>query len=896
VKQTVLYLFLYCIAWHFSFLQAEEEKLLSSQMGTIVVTYQIDQQGQRLDRVRFWLINQHQERTLYPKKDEFVAHSHAGLDRTVVITHLPVGKYRIEFLIPNTDHYFEEIPSREMHLTEGSVVKIDQVIRPRSIINSALTASDQKENDLALVTINNNPFFPNQLSYPYDLDFNSAPPPGIPARFATFKLSTNRPVFWRLILDNQEIFSFKGPIDNLSIPPGQNYYLLADQLPGFTLVMSPRNPFPVEPAQAIRMELFYQRDTGIVNIRAKLSNPQEKVVILLTSLDQHSFFEAELHRLKESDRWQSAPLPTGRYAVSFLSPKVLQKVSEQQIVIEKGRHTVLRPHASQRTNEVLPPIQGNLQIQTGIEQAIFTLNTENGTLIEQGQGTDYHFNHLKPGSYLLNFSSSNPQLFLAPASQKIQIEANQNLTIKVDYLKKSAVNVNSNIDEFALTIYALPQRQVILKETATTGSLAFYLADGDYIFTYQPLKDASLISKNIPVTIKDAIPQTIDIPAEESGQSTFSSKQRAASTLQTPSQRAGISVKTNLVTSQFTLQDTTHSSSKVSHFQGKTNFIPLQTAGNFRIIFDSVPNYQTPDPIEVARQANDHTLIEVDYLAGDAFVNVLEGPAIIGDPFTDNQQNERPAKEVFVAKFAIAAYETTNSQYADWLTKAFQSKKIQWDSVKPGHLVDEEGHLLCRMLSATPTSQIASSIQENQVFFTPIPGKENYPVIEVTWYGANAYCKDKGYRLPAETEWEKAAGMLQASKDNPAKRFKYGFSQDVIERTWANYRISNQSSYQVLTTPVGFYNGINTLPLTINDNTSLRTHLAQSPSGAYDMSGNVWEWVTTESSQEAVDQVVKGGCYDSTAQGVRVSERLTLPSIHADKFTGFRAARSLITQ
>ena len=72
------------------------------------------------------------------------------------------------------------------------------------------------------------------------------------------------------------------------------------------------------------------------------------------------------------------------------------------------------------------------------------------------------------------------------------------------------------------------------------------------------------------------------------------------------------------------------------------------------------------------------------------------------------------------------------------------------------------------------------------------------------------------------------------------------------------------------------------------------------------MSGNVWEWVAdwfTDNYVEALDsvnpkgpqsgtnKVVKGGCYDSLADGVRVTERLGLKPDHTDAFTGFRVAK-----
>lgn len=279
----------------------------------------------------------------------------------------------------------------------------------------------------------------------------------------------------------------------------------------------------------------------------------------------------------------------------------------------------------------------------------------------------------------------------------------------------------------------------------------------------------------------------------------------------------------------------------------------------------------------------------------DLFVQVPAGLAIIGDPFTDNLQNERPAQKIYVPEFSIGIYEVTNAQYAHWLSGALESHKIKIKDSNQGELINLQGQTLCKTIEAHPLSQLKFQKKDNKISVIPIAGKEQYPVILVSWYGAQAYCQDKGYRLPTETEWEKAAGMSFSSEHEKLTRFKYGFGQNLINLTWANYR-ENETSPElpvVLTTPVGFYNGINDLPSLKPNSPQIKTHDAKSPIGGYDMSGNVWEWVNLhkEESIPLEFSVVKGGCYDSLAEGVRVSERIVLPLSHLDIYTGFRVAK-----
>jgi formylglycine-generating enzyme required for sulfatase activity len=103
-------------------------------------------------------------------------------------------------------------------------------------------------------------------------------------------------------------------------------------------------------------------------------------------------------------------------------------------------------------------------------------------------------------------------------------------------------------------------------------------------------------------------------------------------------------------------------------------------------------------------------------------------------------------------------------------------------------------------------------------------GKENHPVVQVSWKDAQAFCGwlttklsseiSEGFvvRLPTEAEWEKAA------------RGEYG-----NEWPWGNDKpdktLCNVERWEGDTTPVGKYS----------------PHGA-SPYGAQDMAGNVWEW------------------------------------------------------
>ncbi|MBI3813439.1 MAG: SUMF1/EgtB/PvdO family nonheme iron enzyme [Nitrospinae bacterium] len=139
-------------------------------------------------------------------------------------------------------------------------------------------------------------------------------------------------------------------------------------------------------------------------------------------------------------------------------------------------------------------------------------------------------------------------------------------------------------------------------------------------------------------------------------------------------------------------------------------------------------------------------------------------------------------------------------------------------------------------------------------------GKENHPVADISYFDAEDYCKSAGKRIPTSEEWEKAA------RGTDGRAYPWG---DKFDSKKANTSEGGKGG----TVKVGSYEG------------------GKSPYGAYDMSGNVWEWVDAWDSKKQY-RVARGGSYfEGDDMNRTTSSLMSIPDdIH--EYIGFRCAKS----
>jgi iron(II)-dependent oxidoreductase len=245
--------------------------------------------------------------------------------------------------------------------------------------------------------------------------------------------------------------------------------------------------------------------------------------------------------------------------------------------------------------------------------------------------------------------------------------------------------------------------------------------------------------------------------------------------------------------------------------------------------------------------------------AHDEMVRVPAGPFIMGsDKKVDRNsyQPEFPQRKVYVDAFDIDKFEVTNVQFLKFVLATNRNPLIDWQ-------------------------YDGGNFQETMA---------SHPVMHVSWYDADAYCKWAGKRLPTSAEWEKAArgedGRIYPWGNQPA-----GLSRANFGRTGLSGPVRDRPERLLLYPPIisvdKYDNGV-------------------SPYGVFQMAGNVAEWTADwydphyyktapdrnpKGPETGTQKAFRGGGWIDSTPSVRPAQRNGTDPNTKMNWLGFRCAR-----
>ena len=200
--------------------------------------------------------------------------------------------------------------------------------------------------------------------------------------------------------------------------------------------------------------------------------------------------------------------------------------------------------------------------------------------------------------------------------------------------------------------------------------------------------------------------------------------------------------------------------------------------------------------------------------------------------------HEQPRREIELATFACGLMEVSNEDYLEFLN----------------HIQETGDHSPCHPDEPPQHSHVPDRWDDESI------RAANMPVTGVNWFDAYAYAAWRGWRLPTEEEWEKAARGTEGAS------FPWG------EEEHLRYAIATGL-------------GVAIQPVNTRPN-------GRSKFGLFNASGNVWEW--TASAGPGDDQaIIRGGSFRTDLRGCRTYVRNWLDRTARRDDVGFRCAADL---
>ena len=181
--------------------------------------------------------------------------------------------------------------------------------------------------------------------------------------------------------------------------------------------------------------------------------------------------------------------------------------------------------------------------------------------------------------------------------------------------------------------------------------------------------------------------------------------------------------------------------------------------------------------------------------------------------------------DVTVAPFFLDRHEVTNEQFVELLNHLKNTLTV---------VADRDSHVARFIERTSPSGQQLrlldldddyGGIELTKDGYRARAGRQQQPVVQVSWYGATFYCETTGKRLPTDSEREAAA------RGREGRRFPWG---DAPPR-WDAVALQNDGSISPITgtTKLTGARSIGTSPQDVT------------PEGIFDLAGNATEWTAT---------------------------------------------------
>ncbi len=247
------------------------------------------------------------------------------------------------------------------------------------------------------------------------------------------------------------------------------------------------------------------------------------------------------------------------------------------------------------------------------------------------------------------------------------------------------------------------------------------------------------------------------------------------------------------------------------------------------------------------------------------FISLKGGTFLRGNE--KGNEDEKPVRKVYIDAFQMSKFEVTNEMYCDFLNESLISP-------------DSAGKLI-------EIGDGGSAISYHDGQYLVEDSLKEKPMSLVNWYGADAYSRHYGYRLPTEAEWEYAA------KGGQISFFRQLFGK--VQNKSENDRIDLFAWY--------------------NANSGGEPHrvgLKQpNRAGLYDMTGNVDEWCqdwylsgyyeisgvhNPQGPCQAQFKVIRGGSWYNSEEKLSVTNRRALNPKNKKSTVGFRVVKVNIDQ